>query len=154
MPASRSIPLSVLGVVAAAILLAGVAAAQVSLGPRVGPGVAEVRLVERNAEKLELDEKTLAAVKALATEARAQDEKLGEQMREERLKLGDLLNEPLPEEAALMKQATAIGSLALDMQKHQLKTSLSLRKLLTEEQRKELMELRKNVRQQRRRRQR
>jgi Spy/CpxP family protein refolding chaperone len=152
MPAFRSIPLSVLGVVAAAILLAGVAAAQVSLGPRVGPGVAEVRLVERNAEKLELDEKTLEAVKALATEARAQDEKFSEQMREERLKLGDLLNEALPEEAALMKQATAINNLALDMQKHQLKTSLSLRKLLAPEQREELMELRKNVRPQRRRR--
>jgi len=152
MPASRSTPLSILGAAAAAFLLSGVAAAQVSLGPRVGPGIAEVRLVERNAAQLELDEKTIAAVQKLAAEVSARDEKLNEQMREERLKLGDLLNETLPEEAALMKQATAISGLALDMQKHQLKTSLSLRKLLTPEQRKELMELRKNVRQQRRRR--
>jgi Spy/CpxP family protein refolding chaperone len=154
MPASRSTPLSVLGAVAAAFLLAGVAAAQVTLGPRVGPGLAEVRLVERNAKKLELDEKTVAAVQALAEETRARDEKLSEQMREERLKMGDLLNEALPEEAALMKQAAAVSSLALDMQKHQLTTSLRLRKLLTPEQRNELQELRKNVRQPRRRRQR
>jgi Spy/CpxP family protein refolding chaperone len=152
MPASRSNPLSVLGAVAAAFLLAGVAAAQVTLGPRVGPGVAEVRLVERSAEKLELDEKTIAAVQELAAEASARDEKLNEQMREVRLKLRDLLDEALPEEAALMKQATAMSSLGLDMQKHQLETSLRVRKLLTPEQRTKLMELRKDVRQPRRRR--
>jgi len=154
MPASRSTPLSILGAVAAAFLLSGVAAAQVSLGPRVGPGVAEVRLVERNAEQLKLDEKTIAAVQELAAEVSARDEKLNGQMREERLKLRDLLDEALPEEAALMKQAAAVSSLALEMQKHQLKTSLRVRKLLTPEQRTELMELRKNVKQPRRRRQR
>jgi len=152
MTASRSTPLSILGAVAAAFLLCGVAAAQVTLGPRVGPGTAEVRLVERSAEPLELDEKTIAAVKALAVEASARDEKLNEQMRDERLKLRDLLNEELPEEAALLKQAAAVSSLAADMQKHQMETSLRVRKLLTPEQRKELMELRKNVKQPRRRR--
>ena len=87
MPASRSTPLSILGAVAASFLLCGVAAAQVTLGPRVGPGTAEVRLVERSAKPLELDEKTIAAVKALAAEASARDGKLNEQMRDERLKL-------------------------------------------------------------------
>ena len=154
MPASRSTPLSILGAVAAAFLLSGVAAAQVTLGPRGGPGVAEVRLVERNAERLELDEKTIAAVQELAAEVSARDEKFNGQMREERLKLRDLLNEALPEEAALMKQAAAVSSLAADMQKHQMQTSLRVRKLLTPEQRTELMELRKNVKQPRRRRQR
>lgn len=152
MPAFRSTPLSILGAVAAAFLLSGGAAAQVTMGPRIGPGVQEVRLVERSAEQLELDEKTIAAVQALAAEASAQDEKLNGQMRDERLKLRDLLNEALPEEAALMKQADAVSSLALDMQKHQLQTSLRVRKLLTPEQRTELMELRKNVKQQQRRR--
>lgn len=153
MPASRSTPLLTLGAVAAAFLLSGVAAAQVTMGPRVGPGIAEVRLVERNAERLKLDEKTIAAVQELATEASARDEKLSGQMRDERLKLRDLLNEALPEEAALMKQTAAVSSLAADMQKHQVQTSLRVRKLLTPEQRTELMELRKNVRQPRRRRQ-
>ena len=117
------------------------------------PGTAEVRLVERSAKPLELDEKTIAAVKALAAEASARDGKLNEQMRDERLKLRDLLNEELPEEAALLKQAAAVSSLAADMQKHQMETSLRVRKLLTPEQRKKLMELRKNVKQPRRRRQ-
>ena len=52
-----------------------------------------------------------------------------------------------------MKQAAAVSSLAADMQKHQMETSLRVRKLLTPEQRKKLMELRKNVKQPRRRRQ-
>lgn len=149
---SRSTPFSILGAVAAALLLAGVAAAQVTLGPRIGPGVAEVRLIERNAARLELDEKAIAAVKELVAEAAAQEEKLNKQLREERLKLRDLLNEALPEEAALMKQATAVSGLALDLQKHQLETTLRGRKLLTPEQRTKLMEMRKNVRQQPRRR--
>ena len=150
---SRSTPLFILGAFAAALLLSAVAAAQVTLGPRVGPGVAEVRLVERNAKRLELDEKTLAAVQALATEAGAREEKLNKQTREERLKLRDLLNEELPEEAALMKQVKVVSDLGIEIQKHQMATTLRLRKLLTAEQRKELMELRKNVRQPRRRRQ-
>ena len=71
---------------------------------------------------------------------------------QERLKLRDLLNEELPEEAALMKQAGVVSGLALDLQKHQLETTLRTRKPLTPEQRTKLMELRKNVRQQQRRR--
>jgi len=150
---SRSTPLSILGAFAAALLLSAVAAAQVTLGPRVGPGVAEARLVERNAKRLELDEKTLAAVQALATEAGAREEKLNKQMRDERLMLRDLLNEELPEEAALMKQVKVVSDLGVEIQKQQMETTLRVRKLLTAEQRKELMELRKNVRQPRRRRQ-
>ncbi len=152
MRTSRSTPLSILGALAAALLLAGVAAAQVTLGPRVGPGVAEVRLVERNAQRLALDEKAIAAVQELAAEATAQEEKLNKQLREERLKLRDLLNEELPEAAVLMKQAATVSGLGLDVQKHQLETTLRVRKLLTPEQRTQLMELRKNVRQQPRRR--
>ncbi len=145
---SRSTSLSILGAAAAALLLAGMAAAQVTLGPRVGPGVAEVRLVERNAARLKLDEKTIAAVQELAAEATAHEEKLNKQLRDERLKLRDLLNEELPEEAALMKQAAVVSGLGLDVQKHQLEMTLRVRKLLTPEQRKQLMELRKNVKQQ------
>jgi Spy/CpxP family protein refolding chaperone len=152
MLASRSTLLSALGALAAAFLLPGMAAAQVTLGPRVGPGLPEVRLVERNAERLELDEKAIAAVQELATQASAGEEKLSGQVRDQRLKLRDLLNEELPDEAALLKQLDVVNRLSGDLQKQQLQTSLRLRKLLTPEQRKELMELRKNVRQQRRRR--
>jgi Spy/CpxP family protein refolding chaperone len=152
MLASRSTLLPALGALAAAFLLPGMTAAQVSLGPRVGPGLPEVRLVERNAERLELDEKVIAAVQELATQASAGEEKLSGQVRDERLKLRDLLNEELPEEAALLKQLGVVNRLSADLQKEQLQTTLRLRELLTPEQRKQLMELRKNVRQQRRRR--
>lgn len=151
MSASRSILLPALGGLAVACLLAGTAAAQVSMGPRVSPGVPEVRLVERNAEKLKLDEKTIAAVQKLATEANARDEEISKQLREERLKLRDMLDEKLPDQAALMKQLSVMSRVSDDLQKHQIETTLRLRKLLTEEQRTELLELRKNARQQRRR---
>ena len=143
---SRLTPIFVLGAAAVAFLLSGVAAAQGAPGPRVGPGVVEAQLVERNAKKLELDEETLAAVKKVREEASAQEGEFETKLREERLKLRDLLSEELPEEAALMKQAAGMSGVAVDLLKHQLATSLRVRNLLTPEQRKELMELRKNVR--------
>jgi protein CpxP len=134
------------GALALALILAQTAAAQVSLGPRVAAGLPEVRLAERNAEKLELDEKTLAAVKELAAEVTAREEKLGEKLKEERLKMRDLLDQELPEEAALLKQAGVVNGLLSDAQKYQLQTTLRLRALLTPEQRKEFMEIRKTAR--------
>ena len=145
----RSTPLFILGAVAATLLLAGVASAQAA---RRGGGLAEARLVERSAKRLELDEKTVAAVKKLVADATAEEKKISEKLREESGKLREMLDEALPEEAALMKQAETVNGLSLDLQKLQLGTTLGVRKLLTPEQRTELMEMRKNMRQQPRRR--
>jgi len=119
---------------------------------RRGGGLAEARLVERSAKRLELDEKTVAAVKKLVADATAEEKKISEKLREESGKLREMLDEALPEEAALMKQAETVNGLSLDLQKLQLGTTLGVRKLLTPEQRTELMEMRKNMRQQPRRR--
>jgi Spy/CpxP family protein refolding chaperone len=124
-------------------LLAGAVHAQVSLGPRVGPGVAEVRLVERNSEKLGLDEKTLAAVKKLATETTKREEKLNTALRNARLAMRDLLDSPLPAEKDLMAGSDAITKATSEIQRDELKTTLALRALLTGEQRTQLIELRK-----------
>jgi Spy/CpxP family protein refolding chaperone len=149
---SRSTPLFILGAVAVTLLLAGVASAQAAMGPRGGRGLAEARLVERSAQRLKLDEKTVAAVKELVAEATAKEKKLNEQLREAGLNLREMLDEALPEEAALMKQAETVNGLSLELQKLQLGTTLSVRKMLTAEQRTQLMEMRKNMRQQPRRR--
>jgi len=130
----------------------GAAQAQVSLGPRVGPGIAEVRLAERNSEKLGLDAKTLEAVKALADETNKRDETLNAALRDARLAMRDLLDEPLPAEKALLAGSDAITKATAEIQKHQLETTLALRKLLTEEQRTQFMEMRKQPQPQRRRR--
>jgi len=150
MRSSNPTPILTLGALALALILAQTAAAQVSLGPRVAAGLPEVRLVERSAEKLELDEKTIAAVQKLAADATARDEKLGEQLKNERLKLRDLLDQDLPEEAALMKQAGVVSGLTTEMQKNQLDTTLRLRALLNPEQRKTFMEIRKTAKPSRR----
>lgn len=142
---SNPTPILALGALALALILAETAAAQVSLGPRVAAGLPEVRLAERNAEKLELDEKTIAAVQKLAADTTARDEKLGEKLKNERLKLRDLLDQDLPEEAALMKQAEVVTGLTSEMQKNQLDTTLRLRALLNPEQRKAFMEIRKTA---------
>ncbi|HEY5658089.1 MAG TPA: periplasmic heavy metal sensor [Myxococcota bacterium] len=152
MSTSRSTLLPALGGLAVACLLAGMAAAQVSMGPRVGPGIPEVRLVERNAEQLGLDQKTIEAVQKLAAEAGGREEELTKQVREERLKLRDLLDEKLPDQAAVLKQLGVMSRLSDDMQKQQIETTLRLRKLLNDDQLTQLMELRKDARQQQRRR--
>lgn len=143
---SLSTPILALGALALAVVLAQTAAAQVSLGPRVAAGLPEVRLVERNAEKLELDEEAIAAVQKLVAEGTAREEKLGEQLKEERLKMRDLLDQELPDEAALLKQAGVVNGVLAEAQKHQLQTTVRLRALLTPEQRKEFMEIRKTAR--------
>jgi Spy/CpxP family protein refolding chaperone len=142
---SNPTPILALGALALALILAETAAAQVSLGPRVAAGLPEVRLVERSAEKLELDEKTIAAVQKLAADATTRDEKLGEKLKNERLKLRDLLDQDLPEEAALMKQAEVLSGMTSEMQKNQLDTTLRVRALLNPEQRKTFMEIRKTA---------
>ncbi|MDH3519616.1 MAG: periplasmic heavy metal sensor [Myxococcales bacterium] len=139
----RFVPNSLLWLGILALALAQNASAQVSVGPRVGPGIPELRLAERNSEKLGLDEKGVEAVKKMIEEANAQEEKLSEQMRDARVKMRDLLDQELPGEAALLAQSDAMAKLTAEMQKHQLKASLALRALLTPEQRKTFMELRK-----------
>jgi len=139
-------PMLWLGALAFALALAETATGQVSLGPRVAAGVPEVRLVERNAEKLELDEKTIAAVQALAAEAKERDTSLLEEIKEQRLKVRDLLDQPLPDKAELLKQSEALSVLTAKAQGYQLDTTLKLRALLSPEQREKFMEIRKTTR--------
>src|SRR5262245_27553815 len=77
-------------------------------GPMAGGGVAgmgEARWLERHASDPGLDEKTVAAIRSIAEEARGSASRRMEQMRVEGRKLTEMLAQDMPDEAALAKQA-------------------------------------------------
>jgi len=106
-------------------------------------GAPEALLAERNAESLGLDAKTVAAVKALAEEARASASKNRDEFQKSVRKMNQLLGAPLPDAEALDRQANELGSVWSAGWKARLHTSLQVRELLTAEQRLKLAELRK-----------
>jgi Spy/CpxP family protein refolding chaperone len=136
---------------AAALGIAGVAAAQGGGGPELGgpfpggggAGMGEARWLERHASDLGLDEKTVTAVRAIAEEARGSASKRMEELRTEGRKLSQMLGEELPDEAALAKQADAVGRVWTQGLEERVRTTVKLRKLLTPEQRKKAAELRR-----------
>jgi len=136
---------------AAAFGIAAVAAAQ---GGGAGdPGAAgggagfsggiEARWLERHAKDLGLDEKTLAAVRKIAEEARSTATSRAEELRTEGRRLGEKLAEEMPDKKALAKQAEAMGRVWTETLKDRLNASIRLRELLTPEQRKQAAELRR-----------
>ena len=121
-------------------------AAPEGAAPGVGLGFAgatEARWLERHAKELGLDEATLARVRAIGEEAGADwNRRMGE-IRAESRKLAEQLAADLPDEAALAKQARAMGGRWTEGLEERLRTSVKLRKLLTPEQRKQAAELRR-----------
>ena len=130
---------------AIALVSPGVGLAQREAG-RFPPGRPEARLIERNAEELGLDEETVEAVKKLADESRAEEEKALEVTRKAWTRMRELLDQELPDEAALLEQAAAISRASGEAHKRRLLTTLRVRALLTPEQRAKFMELRKTAR--------
>jgi Spy/CpxP family protein refolding chaperone len=135
-----------LAIFATALAIPGLGLAQPAAG-RYAPGRPEARLIERHAEELGLDEETVAAVKKLADESREEDQKAFEETGKLWARMGELLDQELPDEAALLEQAAAISRAWGEGHKRRLQTTLRVRSLLTPEQRAKFMELRKKVRQ-------
>lgn len=105
-------------------------------GPRGPEG-----FIEEHAERLGLDDETRAAIQAIVDESRERAAEFGEDHREARHTLRDLLSQDLPDEEAVMHQAELVGAIETQMMKHRLQTLLRIRARLTPEQRKELMAL-------------
>jgi Spy/CpxP family protein refolding chaperone len=141
----------VLVATAALGLAIAAAAAEDEKEPEAGaPGVgaafagpAEARWLERHAAELGLDEKTVAAVRAIGDEARNAASRRAEELRAEGRKLSEALGEELPDEATLSNQARAIGRSWTEGLEERMRASVKLRKLLTPEQRKKAAELRR-----------
>lgn len=126
----------------AGLLLAGVVSAE----PRHGPGGSHFGAhlgpggdLERHVERLEVDEETRAAIRAIVEESRAEAAELRDEQRAERRALHELLEQDTPDEAAVMERAGSLGEIGSELRKHRLRTLLRIRALLTPEQRAELM---------------
>ena len=134
-----------LAIFATALAIPGLGLAQPAAG-RFPPGRPEARLIEGNPEKLGLDEATVAAVKKLADESREQEKKVLEATGAAWTRMRELLDQELPDEAALLEQAALISRASSEAHKRRLQTTLRVRSLLTPEQRAKFLELRKTAR--------
>jgi Spy/CpxP family protein refolding chaperone len=105
-------------------------------------GAPEAFLVDRNAESLGLDAKTVAAVKALAEEARASASKNRDEFQAAVREMNALLAGDLPNGEAVDRQADELARVWGSGLKARLHTSVRVRELLTAEQRRQLGELR------------
>jgi Spy/CpxP family protein refolding chaperone len=108
------------------------------------------RFIAEYAERLGLDQETLATIRTLVDESRAQGETLRTELRQAQAQMRALLSQEVPNEAAVMQQVDAIGALELAVRKQRLQAMLRIRALLTPAQRQELMRLQETWRMHRR----
>jgi len=99
------------------------------------------RFITEYAERLGLDQETLATIRTLVDTSRAQGETLRGELRQAYAQMRALLSQEVPKEAAVMQQADAIGALELAARKQRLQVMLRIRALLTPAQRQELIRL-------------
>jgi len=99
------------------------------------------RFIAEYAERLGLDQETLATIRTLVDASRAQGESLRTELRQAQAQMRTLLSQEVPNEAAVMQQADAIGALELASRQQRLQVMLRIRALLTSAQRQELMRL-------------
>lgn len=99
------------------------------------------RFIAEYAERLGLDQQTLATIRTLVEASRAQAEPLRAELRQAYAQMRALLSQEVPSEAAVMQQADAIGALELAARKQRLQVMLQIRGLLTPAQRQELVRL-------------
>jgi periplasmic protein CpxP/Spy len=99
------------------------------------------RFITEYAERLSLDQETQAAIRTIVEASRAQGETLRAELRQAYTQMRTLLSQEVPNEAAVMQQANAIGALELAARKQRLQVMLRIRALLTPAQRQELMRL-------------
>jgi Spy/CpxP family protein refolding chaperone len=136
----------------AGVALAGVGNAQPPFGGHHGPrghhpGHGPHGFIEDHAAQLGLDEETRGAIDEIVAESREQGRSLSEELRSMHREMRDLLSQDIPDEAAVMQQADAIGQAETALHKHRLAAMMRIRALLTDEQRAELSRIREETRQ-------
>ena len=99
-----------------------------------GPG-ADVRLLERSAEQLGLDEATLARIKDRVYEAEKIGIDLKAQLKLQKLELRRALDDDNHAKADVMKRIEEVGRLETELRKHQIGLMIDVRAMLTAEQR-------------------
>ena len=109
--------------------------------PSRDTGARPDRFIAEYAERLGLDQQTLATIRTLVEAARAQAKTQRAELRQAYAQMRALLSQEAPSEAAVMQQADAIGALELAARKQRLQVMLQIRALLTPAQRQELVRL-------------
>jgi Spy/CpxP family protein refolding chaperone len=124
---------------AIAICLVGGLSASARPGPGMGgpPGF----FLEKAISKLELPAEQKTAVQAVIDQAKPAGEKLRGDVMSAHEAMRALLEQESVDEAAVMAQADAVGAAMTESRKHDLRTMLQVRALLTPEQRTQLQQL-------------
>ena len=99
------------------------------------------RFIAEYVEPLDLDQETLATIRTMVEASRAQGETLRAELRQAYAQMRAQLSREVPDEAAVMQQADAIGALELAARKQRLQVMLQIRALLTPAQRLGLIRL-------------
>jgi len=97
--------------------------------------------IEYHAERLGLSEETVAEIRELVDESRKQNRGAVEKLAQKHARLREQLHAEEPDEVAIMAQVEEIGSLMTEEKKRRMRAILAIRKLLTPEQRRELMRI-------------
>jgi Spy/CpxP family protein refolding chaperone len=98
-------------------------------------------VLERNTERLHLDDATRARIRAVAEAGRPEHDRLRNELETAHDEMRKLLGQDSPSEAAVLAQADKIGALDTALRKQRLHTMLEIRALLTPEQRQELVKI-------------
>ena len=112
---------------------------------RHGPGAFPDQLLEQ----VGVDKTIRGEIAGISNSSEVQAKEMHERIHTERKALRKLLEENAPDPNLVMKQVEEIGALEIDADKHRLSTMLSIRALLTPEQRAALEELHQEHRQNR-----
>ena len=83
------------------------------------------RFIAEYAERLGLDQETLATIRTIVDASRAQGETLRTELRQAQAQMRALLSQEVPNEAAVMQQADAIGALELAVRKQRLQVDVA-----------------------------
>ena len=132
-------------------LALGLCAIAAEAGPRHAAG-AEFnrppmqRLLDRHAERLDLDAPTRARIEEISRQALERGREHAEKLRALYREQGELLDREPPDEAAILRQVERIGAMRLESEKLRLRTLLRIRALLTPEQRRRLLEMHREER--------
>lgn len=113
-------------------------------GGHRGPGPES--FLEEHGDELGLDAATRAAITKIVDESRARSEKLRAEARDNHQKMRALLQQPTPDEDAVMKLSESMNATDLALRQNRLRAILEIHGLLTEEQRAKLVAIREERR--------
>ena len=109
---------------------------------RHGPGgLLNPKRIDRLAEKLQIDDSTLARIKERVFEGHKAGIAMHAELKVARLELHRLLDQDNPDKNEVMQQIERIGVLATEQRKHRVGLLLEVRAMLTPEQRTKLKRL-------------